>query len=78
MTIEDMGGIEFGRPPGERGRRTLRELNATPVASCPQDMSIEEAIKLMELQQSTQLVVLDDQRRPIGLLDKEDLLRSVA
>jgi len=66
-----------GRPP-EEASATARQLMSPGVLDVPPEMPIGEAIQRALANRRKRLVVVDDQGRAIGIVDRRDLLRGVS
>jgi CBS domain-containing protein len=59
-----------------RGEASAREVMSESVLSAPQETTIVEAITLMLREGRKRLVVVDEQGRPIGIVDRQTLLAA--
>jgi CBS domain-containing protein len=59
-----------------RGNVTARELMSERVLSAPAETTVAEAIALMLREGRKRLVVVDEQGRPIGIVDRQTLLAA--
>ena len=59
-------------------RRRVRDCLGVPPPSAPHDISISDAVACLVETRASGLVLLDDDRRPVGILTEADIARRVA
>jgi len=66
----------IGKPPA--GKETAFELMSPGPLTAPPDLTVVDAVKMMLAESRKWLVVIDDKGHPLGLVDRQILLESIA
>jgi CBS domain-containing protein len=72
--VREAAAAESGSAPERLFRRRVSEIMSTPAATCPPELKVTAAARLMEARRIGSLVVVDAAGRPLGLVTERRLV----